>query len=451
MKIVFLGMGEVAKCALHLLREFISVDARDVYIAERNNETAHPAVNAFIGLGATYLQVNLTRENTLSLLRDEIGLRRGDLVIDLTTDTDVFYLTEMCLENGWMFLNTCIENAADTRLVHHVNHAKMASLLERYRNRRELRTCVFDHGMNPGLVSSLAKKGLVDIAELVLAHRSDEKLEELLAAEDFSALAEYLGLEVLHCSETDNQSGDQVPADVFVNTWSCPGFLVEATAPLQVTWGSHERNNPPGTEITAPHMLMSETPAWQVTARSFVHDRETEGMVIPHEEIITLRKFLERPGYAPTICYVYEINPHTRRCFEEGILSEQGGLVLTPAANSLRGFDKVGCLFVLNQNPLTGEQLPWSYWCGSILETTDPVFSATVIQVAAGVLSAVRWMSENSAAGICFPEDLPYKKILSYAAPRLGEIFSAPVPFRPQSTQFTDFILNSGIRSHLLR
>ncbi len=451
MKIVFLGMGEVAKCALHLLSEFISVDARDVYIAERNNETAHPAVNAFIGAGATYLQVNLTRENTLGVLRDTIGLARGDLVIDLTTETDVFYLTEICLENGWMFLNTCIENAADARLVHHVNHTKMAELLARYRGRHDLAACVFDHGMNPGLISSLAKKGLADITELVLAQRSDEKLEELLAAEDFSGLAQYLGLEVLHCSETDNQTGDGVPPDVFVNTWSCPGFLVEATAPLQVTWGSHENNFPPGTGLAAPGMLMADTPAWQVTARSYVHDRETEGMVIPHEEIITLRKFLERPGYSPTICYVYEINPHTRRCFEEGILSERGGTVITPAGNGLRGFDKVGCLFVLNHNPLTGEQVPWSYWCGSVLETTDPVFSATVIQVAAGVLSAARWMSENPRAGIFFPEDLPHQKILAYAAPRLGEIFSAPVPFQPGSTQFENFILSSGIPARLLR
>lgn len=451
MKVVFLGMGEVAKCALQLLREFMAVDARDVFIAERNNETAHPAVNAFITAGATYLQINLTRENMAGLLRDEIGLVSGDLVIDLTTDTDVFFLTELCLENGWMFLNTCIENAADMRLVHYVNHAKMAALIARYRDRADLATCIFDHGMNPGLISSLAKKGLIDIAELVLAHRRDEKLEELLAAADFSGIAEYLGLEALHCSETDNQSCDDAPADVFVNTWSCPGFLVEATAPLQVTWGTHENKFAPGSALVAPRMLMADTPAWQVAARSYVHDREIEGMVIPHEEIITLRKFLERPGYSPTICYVYEINPHTRRCFEEGILSEQGGQVLTPAGNGLRGYDKVGCLYVLKQNPLTGESVPWSYWCGSVLETTDPVFSATVIQVAAGVLSAARWMSENPHAGILFPEALPHEKILAYASHRLGEVFSAAVPFRPKSTQFTDFILNSGIRSRLLR
>lgn len=451
MKIVFLGMGEVAKCALHLLREFIPVDARDVFIAERNNETAHPAVNAFINAGATYLQVNLAHDNIPGVLQGNFGLERGDLVIDLTTDTDVFFLTELCLNNGWMFLNTCIESASDARLIHYVNHAKMAAMLKHYQGSHNLATCVFDHGMNPGLVSSLAKKGLGDMARLVLAHRSDEKLEELLAAENYSDMAEYLGLEVLHCSESDDQSGENIPADVFVNTWSCPGFLVEATAPLQVTWGTHERRLPPASELVEPRMLLGDTAAWQANARSFVHDREINGMVIPHEEIITLRKFLEKPGYAPTICYVYEINPHTRRCFAEGTLSEVGCKVLTPNENRLQGFDKVGCLFVLKQNPLTGERQPWSYWCGSILETTDPIFSATVIQVAAGVLSAAKWMSENPQSGIRFPEDLPHETILGYASPWLGEIFSAPVPFNAASTQFEDFILSSDIPAHLLR
>jgi hypothetical protein len=41
MKIIFFGVGEVAKCAL-------SLDPRHSYFVERNNERVHPVVNGFI-------------------------------------------------------------------------------------------------------------------------------------------------------------------------------------------------------------------------------------------------------------------------------------------------------------------------------------------------------------------------------------------------------------------
>jgi homospermidine synthase len=113
----------------------------------------------------------------------------------------------------------------------------------------------------------------------------------------------------------------------------------------------------------------------------------------------------------------------------------------------------VGALFILARNPVTGEAGPWAYWCGSVLSSGDPLFSPTVIQVAAGVLAAARWMFENPNAGILFPEDLPHATMLAYAAPFLGEVFSAPVDFTPVGTGFENFFISSGsgIPARLLR
>jgi len=451
-KIAFLGMGEVARCCLHLFDSFIKTDPRDIVIAERTDVRSHPAVNAFITRGAQYVRVNLQNENLSHVLHHDLGLKPGDLVIDLLTDSDVFSLTEFCLQNNFLYLNTCIENAADNQLIHHINHDKMNRLLARYRHRRALATCIFDHGMNPGLISSFVKQGLIDIAGLVLANGRRSDLRHALAEADYSRIAELVTLQTLHCSEIDTQTGVAVPDDVFVNTWSCPGFLVEANAPSQIVRGTHETDIPAGYTRATEDILVSEAPAWSVKARSFVPDEEITGMVIPHEEVITLNKLLRREHYAPTICYVYQINPHTQRCFDQGITAEADSLVITPAVHSLAGYDKVGALFLLRENPVSGEKRPYAYWCGTILKTFDHLFSATVIQVAAGVLSAAQYMIEHPRAGIFFPEDLPHEHILQAARPHLGQIYSAPVDFFPSGTGFENFIFAAKESpAHLLR
>lgn len=453
MKIVILGLGEVAKCTLSLIEQFIDVDSRHLYFVERNNLSAHPVVNGFLARGAHFLQKNLTCENTLAVLRDEIAIGHRDLVIDLTTDTDMFHTVALCLENNWPYLNTCIENSADAQLVHLRNHDKMASVIASPAGRAYRATCVFDHGMNPGLISSFVKRGLADIAVLALQSGISPALKPAYEKRDYSAIAEILGLETLHLSELDDQSAALVPQGVFVNTWSCPGFLVEARAPVQIAWGTHEKEIPGGMSLTEGGMLMAEGEAWGALASSYVPHNEITGMLIPHEEIITLRRLLARPGYAPTIAYVYAVNPHTRRCFDEGLTNAEGGVVLTPAAHALTGTDRVGALFMLSRNPLTGQRGTWCYWCGTILRAENPLFSPTVIQVAAGVLAAARWMIKNPHAGILFPEDLPHDEILAFAAPHLGEIFSAPVAFNPGGRCFGDFLISSAreIPEHLLR
>ncbi len=261
---------------------------------------------------------------------------------------------------------------------------------------------------------------------------------------NFSALAQYLKLEALHCSEADTQVAAVVPADTFVNTWSCPGFLVEALAPSQVAWGTHESAAVTGMQMPRTRVAVLPGLAWQTKAVSYVPHRVIHGMLIPHEEIFTLQKLLARNDYAPSICFVYEMNQHTRECMQRSLPADNQGIVLTPAEHGLQGEDKVGCLFVLAANPVTGESSPWCWWSGSILKTTDTQYSATVIQVAAGILAGLKFMFENPNAGILFPEDLDHEQLLSDARPFLGELFSAPVDYRPSGTQFKEFLRTSA-------
>jgi homospermidine synthase len=53
----------------------------------------------------------------------------------------------------------------------------------------------------------------------------------------------------------------------------------------------------------------------------------------------------------------------------------------------------------------------------------------------------MQWMIANPRAGVIFPEDLPHDEMINSARPFLGEIYSAPVVFFPQSINFEDYII----------
>jgi len=99
--------------------------------------------------------------------------------------------------------------------------------------------------MNPGLISHFALKGILDICKLVFKHKEDPELKGYYDKSDFAHMAKYLGLEVIHISEIDNQHANiHIDDDMFVNTWSCVGFLDEGLKPPEIGWGTHEKTLP---------------------------------------------------------------------------------------------------------------------------------------------------------------------------------------------------------------
>lgn len=77
-----------------------------------------------------------------------------------------------------------------------------------------------------------------------------------------------------------------------------------------------------------------------------------------------------------------------------------------------------------------------SWWIGSRLDIAEARrrvkgVNATALQVAAGLISGIRWMLDNPRRGLCFPEDLPHREILRHAAPYLGRLISMPVSWTP--------------------
>jgi len=212
---------------------------------------------------------------------------------------------------------------------------------------------------------------------------------------------------------------------------------------VQLGWGTHEKTLPKFSEDMGKHMLGLKTPSYKKWHLSYVPDEEIRGVCIPHGEGVTLTQTLSTPDYSPTVHYVYRLCKQTRhqlalKPFEE-LQKVKDWRVLNTYEDQLVGEDKIGALLVLNTNPITGEKKNWSYWCGSILgQGTNKYFGPTIIQVAAGVVTAMKWAIENPKMGPNYAEALPVDWVIETAKPYLGKFVSTPVNWSPESTQYVD-------------
>jgi len=340
-------------------------------------------------------------------------------------------------------------------------------------------TAVLEHGCNPGLVSHFVKAALDDIVSTTLQQVPNgpqaDGLRKLLNSGDYARVAMKLGLRVIHISEIDTQTTSMAkPTGSFVNTWSPMGFAEEALDWVQIGWGTHERPLP-------SQLVPSEGPinqvfvpmhAMEMVMSSYVPNEPIKGMCIPHGEADTITEHLtvynssdaqgikkKKAIYRPSVYYVYQCAPVAMDSLEEmrknNYTPQSTYHVLTPERDEgLRGEDRVGVLLMFEDDPVrvirgeTTDKKPWSYWYGSILsDANNPLrnFNPTVVQVAASVVGAFKWIKANPTRGVCWPDDIPHDFILDLANPFLGKIVSEPMKdyTPPASLQFADFMISS--------
>jgi homospermidine synthase len=169
-----------------------------------------------------------------------------------------------------------------------------------------------------------------------------------------------------------------------------------------------------------------------IEGKSWVPFEDTEGLLIPHGEVFTIRDFFHDPetGYAPSQYYVYSYNPYAQKYIESLPSGPHVTLqntnpeweVLHPMNYELYGYDKVGALLLFNNNR--------GWWAGSIMDEFDAAklfnhkYGPTILQVTGGVFSAFEWMCQNPNAGNKWPEDLDTEYVIDKASPYLGRVWS---------------------------
>lgn len=453
-RVLVLGLGSVARCLLPLMFDTLPIPPRAYTVLDPSDDPAvRDAARDLRARGARFEARRISREEYAGTLADRLG--PGDLLLDLAWNIGTLDLLQWCRDNGVRYVNASLEvwdpyaggwTEPPTARTLYRRHLELRALLARWPDDGGP-TAVLDHGANPGLVSHFTKVALQDIAGAWLdgpaAAGSDAGRRALVAGaaadRDWAGLARALDVRVIHVSERDTQISS-VPKRVgeFVNTWSVEGFYEEGVAPAELGWGTHERTLPPLAhrhEDGPGNQICLARPGCRTWVRSWVPAGDITGMVIRHGEAFSISDFLTvteggRAVYRPTVHYAY--------CPADAAISSLHELHMRGyrlqaeqrimGDDIVDGRDELGVLVM--GHPLT------AWWTGSLLDIAEarrlaPGQNATTLQVAAGLLGAIRWILDNPRRGVRLPDELPHEEVLATAMPYLGPFVSRQVDWTP--------------------
>ncbi|OHE80176.1 MAG: homospermidine synthase [Verrucomicrobia bacterium GWF2_62_7] len=446
-KVLFVGYGAVAQCALPILVKQIKMPAKNITVMDF--EDRREALRPWTARGVKFARKRVTRDNMGALLGKYLSA--GDLLIDLAWNIDCCEILQWCHDNGVLYINTSVElwdpyeNAKDappTKMTLYWRHMNLRRMTAAWAKPGP--TAVIEHGANPGLISHFTKQGLIDIGKRLLADKKvngadADEIRQFIKDQKFNRLAMKMGVKVIHCSERDTQiTNKPKQVDEFVNTWSVEGFREEGTTTSEMGWGTHEKELPalayehtegPRNQICLARMGMN---TW---VSSWVPNYCIHGMVVRHGEAFTISDRLTvwengKAIYRPTVHYAY--------CPSDSAIV---------SLNELRGYDYKlqEKQRILNDEITSGADILGallmghaynSWWTGSDLSIEEsrklvPHQNATTMQVAISVIAAATWMIENPAKGVCVPDDLPHEYVLKISKPYLGKWISKSADWTP--------------------
>lgn len=371
----------------------------------------------------TFITTNVNRHNYTSILT----LSPNDILIDCAYLTETYDLFNWCNETKASYVNSAIGIWDDVDKVvgpfqnYSIKHFH-DQLITRNKELDPTNNFIICHGMNPGVVSYMAKCGLLRI-------KKDKGLPSS-PSPSYAELASTLGIRTIHISEKDTQISS-IPRNYgeYCNTWSYNNVSMydEAMSMVEFTKGTHEGDI--GFELIHDygHYVVLKRRGMSLYARSYTPiSGMFIGMLVPHDENITIGKTLSTPSYRPSVYYVYHPSSATMESFyelkENNMNPQTNNRLLT---NDIKeGADELGLTFFLADGSI--------YWIGSLLDIEEVrglfdnkingYINATTVPVAASYLSCVYYLIDNidNPKGLLVPDDLPCEKMMKVFLPFMG-------------------------------
>jgi homospermidine synthase len=425
-RIVLLGFGSIGQGVLPLLPRHFGIKPGRIKIVKTSEDTTGIAAE----IGVEVIATPLNEGNYETVLEPLLG--EGDFLLNLSVDVASLALIRFCRKRGAFYLDTCNEpwpgryDNPELSLSQRSNYSLREEALAYRLDKRSGPTAVLTQGANPGLVSALAKRALLNMAA-----DTQIEVERPTCYEEWAQLAQRLGIKVIHIAERDTQiSKRRKERDEFVNTWSVEGFVDEGLQPAELGWGSHERHWPADARrhgFGSDAAIFLDRPGIATRVRSWTPlEGPYHGFLVTHAEAISIADHLTlrengRITYRPTVHYAYH------PC-DDAVLSlhEVAGKnwKLQHRHRIMRdeietGMDELGVLFMGNPKGV--------YWFGSRLSIGQArdlaqYNTATSLQVVAGILGGMVWALRNPDAGLVEPDDLDHETVLEIATPYLGEV-----------------------------
>ena len=104
-KILFVGYGAVAQCALPVLLKLVKVPAKNITVMDF--EDRRKALKPWTSKGVRFVRAKVTKQNLGSLLGKYLS--GGDLLIDLAWNIDACVVLQWCHDHGVRYINTSTE------------------------------------------------------------------------------------------------------------------------------------------------------------------------------------------------------------------------------------------------------------------------------------------------------------------------------------------------------
>jgi homospermidine synthase len=444
--LLMVGFGAMGQAVLPLLLRHFELDPSDVKIVKTREDESGVAAE----YGVEVIAAKLEEGNHAAVL--EPLLIKGGFLLNLSVDVSSLALIRLCRQHGVLYLDTCNEpwggryDDPSLPLSRRSNYSLREELLAYRMDKRNGPTAVVTQGANPGLASALVKQALLNMAA---DHQM--QLDEMPASyEEWAALAQKLGIKVIHVAERDTQMPkERKQRDEFVNTWSVEGFVDEGLQPAELGWGTHERHWPADAErhgFGSDAAIYLRRPGLSTRVRSWTPlEGPYHGFLVTHAESISIADHLSlrKDGevvYRPTVHYAYH------PC-DDAVLSlhEMSGKnwqlqhrhrIVRDEITS--GMDELGVLLMGHPRGV--------YWFGSRLTIEQaralaPFNNATSLQVVAGILGGMAWALRHPDAGLVEPDELDHRTVLETALPYLGEVVGVWgdwTPLRDRSPLFDE-------------
>lgn len=444
--LLMVGFGAMGQAVLPLLLRHFELDPSDVKIVKTREDESGVAAE----YGVEVIAAKLEEGNHAAVL--EPLLIKGGFLLNLSVDVSSLALIRLCRQHGVLYLDTCNEpwggryDDPSLPLSRRSNYSLREELLAYRMDKRNGPTAVVTQGANPGLASALVKQALLNMAA---DHQM--QLDEMPASyEEWAALAQKLGIKVIHVAERDTQMPkERKQRDEFVNTWSVEGFVDEGLQPAELGWGTHERHWPADAErhgYGSDAAIYLRRPGLATRVRSWTPlEGPYHGFLVTHAESISIADHLSlrKDGevvYRPTVHYAYH------PC-DDAVLSlhEMSGKnwqlqhrhrIVRDEITS--GMDELGVLLMGHPRGV--------YWFGSRLTIEQaralaPFNNATSLQVVAGILGGMAWALRHPDAGLVEPDELDHRTVLETALPYLGEVVGVWgdwTPLRDRSPLFDE-------------
>jgi len=287
------------------------------------------------------------------------------------------------------------------------------------------------------MVSHFVKQALLDVAG-----DTGVETDEPTGRAGWAALAQRLGVKVIHVAERDSQKSSlRKRAGEFINTWSIDGFVAEGCQPAELGWGSHEKTLPPDGHRQTTGSLASiylSRPGASTRVRTWTpKSGPFQGFLITHSEAISIASYLtvgpdDAPEYRPTVHYAYHpcddavLSVHElagrnwRQQPEQRLLME----------DIVEGIDELGVLLMGHARG--------AYWFGSQLSIGEarrhvPHNNATSLQVTSAVLAGMIWAIRHPRAGIVEADDVDFREVLDIQMQYLGPVVGVYSDWTPLS------------------